>query len=623
MRSFAGKSPIKLLVLVLLAAFFVALGISRLSSPTASAQNGAFDWRSDWALEEGFFLSIDTEGYHLPTAIAFVPQPGDGPKDPLYFVTEVRGTVKVVTNDRTVYTFAENFFQLTPAEELPSGLGQVGLAGICLDPERGYVFVTFAYQDSGGVLLNNVVRFQSEPKTFSLKPSSQVEFKDVFLGHESGLAHQIGPCQVNDDLLYVSVGEAWRPTEAQKIDAMVGKVIRMTLDGKPVPDNPFYEDDSVEKTANYVWAYGLRNPFGLKIVNDRVFVADNGNNIDRFLEIHEGENYFWDGNDWSIATNADFVFVPSLAPVQLDYYPETATFFPEEYRGHFFVALAGVTEKGKMPGIVTLPYSLEENRLVDVPRFFLRYRGEGSQIVSGLAFGPDGLYFAPILPNAEGRTAIYKITYDPARGHPFSLAELEEPVTLMREKGCLGCHQLNDDWGFGGAAGPPLDTNGRMISRIRARLNSEAYARSVAEVDRLQDEPYVSYREERQEVLSASGVEKIRLWMKYHIIEPKFDNPYSQMPNLGLTEAQALLITDYLLGYEDDAGQGLIERGAEAARRMLPVRPGRKHLLFFFLGGFVLGGFVLGSSWLTFTRLIRKPSSEANGGREERIESDR
>jgi hypothetical protein len=40
---------------------------------------------------EGFSISIDTEGYHYPTAIAFVPTPGNDPKDPLYFVTELRG----------------------------------------------------------------------------------------------------------------------------------------------------------------------------------------------------------------------------------------------------------------------------------------------------------------------------------------------------------------------------------------------------------------------------------------------------------------------------------------------------------------------------------------------------
>src|SRR5215216_2606758 len=135
---------------------FIGICLMVLSASVAAAahrtQSAPFDWRSDWAVGSGFALSIDTEGYQFPTAIAFVPHPGPGPKDPLYFVAELRGKVKVVTNDRSVYTFAENSFRLTPREELPSIEGETGQAGLCLDPRHGYIFVTFAYQDAAGVL---------------------------------------------------------------------------------------------------------------------------------------------------------------------------------------------------------------------------------------------------------------------------------------------------------------------------------------------------------------------------------------------------------------------------------------------------------------------------------------
>ncbi|HXV97136.1 MAG TPA: PQQ-dependent sugar dehydrogenase, partial [Anaerolineae bacterium] len=241
MRYFAFASVI---------AGLMALLFSLVYSQPAASQEAPYDWKSDWAVAEGFTMTIDSEGYSLPTAIAFVPNPGPEPKDPLYFVTELRGKVKVVTNDRSVYTFAENFFQLKIERELPAGKGENGLAGICLDPAHGYVFVTFAYQDEEGVLRNNIARFQAKPETFSLEPSDQIAFTEVFAAFRSGYAHQIGPCQVQDETLYVSVGEAWQSNLAQQIDAMIGKVIRMTLDGKPVPDNPFYEDDDPKKTAN-------------------------------------------------------------------------------------------------------------------------------------------------------------------------------------------------------------------------------------------------------------------------------------------------------------------------------------------------------------------------------------
>ena len=40
----------------------------------------ASDFRDDWSLEKGFTLEVDTQGYELPTAIAFVPEPGRLPK---------------------------------------------------------------------------------------------------------------------------------------------------------------------------------------------------------------------------------------------------------------------------------------------------------------------------------------------------------------------------------------------------------------------------------------------------------------------------------------------------------------------------------------------------------------
>ncbi|MCH8943606.1 MAG: SsrA-binding protein [Proteobacteria bacterium] len=91
----------------------------------------------------------------------------------------------------------------------------------------------------------------------------------------------------------------------KEIDSLLGKILRMTLDGDPILTNPFYEDDDTTNAADYVWASGFRNPFGLKILEGRVFVADNGPAVDRFLRVTEGTNYLWDGSDFSIGTNAD------------------------------------------------------------------------------------------------------------------------------------------------------------------------------------------------------------------------------------------------------------------------------------------------------------------------------
>jgi hypothetical protein len=322
------------------------------------------------------------------------------------------------------------------------------------------------------------------------------------------------------------------------------------------------------------------------------------------LEVQEAQNYLWDGNDWSIATNAAFVFAPSLAPVQLDYYPEGSSLFPEAYARKFFLAISGTWDKGKIPGIMTFNYDFEENRLSQPPQYFLKYRGNIFQMVVGLAFGPDGLYFSPILPNQEGKTAILKITYDPTNPHPYSVLQEEDPEALMIAKGCFGCHRLGDDRGYGGTGGPDLAYK-ELMPRLEARLLSEGYVNSLKELDKLDTEPLPAYKEARQEVAAADGSERIHTLVKYRLLEPKFDNLYTLMPNVGLTEKEALLITDFLL----TPSQNQAEVAPAFMGITLPRRFGYWHLLFAAVAGVLLTLFAL-----NLPRVVRSFKSRGKTG---------
>jgi hypothetical protein len=495
---------------------------------------------------------MDTQGYEFPTAIAFVPEPGDQPKDPLYFVTELRGKVKVVTNDRTVYTFAQDFFSLNPPEELPAQSGEIGLAGICLAPAEGYVFVTFAYQDRDKVLRNNIIRFQSTPRKFSTRPLSQRAFTDVFSEHISAPSHQIGPCQVVGGSLLVGVGDGEQPYQSQNLESVLGKILRMTLDGRPAPGNPLRQDEKTTNATNYVWASGLRNPFSFKAVGERLFVVDNGPDADRFLEVQAGANYLWDGTDWSAGTRSFAVLAPGVGAVQMDYYPRGAALFPPKYRQTFFLAASGDLRntQAKRPGVVTLRYGLEASELLSIPQIFLSYRGTAHQMVTGLAFGPDGLYIVPLFPTFEGRTAVLRVRYDPAHEHPLVIGRGDPALPLMQQKGCFGCHALGDV-AEGGTAGPRLDRDS-LVPRLLKRLHSPAYRKMVEEADQLTAQPFSSYHEARRAVLAARGLDRVRVWLTNRIREPRFDSPFSQMPNLGLSEREASTIADFLLSTEED-----------------------------------------------------------------------
>ena len=509
-------------------------------------------WMEDWEVHSGFSISIDSEGYAFPVQLAFVPDPGPDPMDPLYFVVELRGSIKVVTNSRQVLEFA-TVETVTPTRELPHMAGEIGSAGICLDDANGYVFVTYVYEDEGGAYKNNIVRFSTEPKKFGRKPTSSVLFSHVFAEDYSSVSHQIGPCQIHDGLIYVSVGDGERPNLARDLDSTAGKILRMTLDGTPAPGNPFLTNRQPTTARDYVWALGFRNPFGLQVHDGKVYAADNGPEVDRFLSVQAGEDYLYDGSDWSIGARADMVFSPAVSPVAFERYREEFGFFPPEWEDRIFLTLSGAPSHP--PGIgsygrrsvVTFAYDFDADRMLSKPEGFLAYRGDGVQMPVGLAFGRDGLYIVPLLPDREGRSAILQVRYDPDRPHPYDTADpkkfLGQGEKLMESKGCFSCHAIRRDVQ---SVAPNLGP-GVLADRIKARLNSDEYRQRIDEINQLSDSFWASHTEDRQTVLEESGNEKVRVWMGYFLREPSFDNPDVQMPNLDLSQEEIEIIVDFLL----------------------------------------------------------------------------
>jgi Glucose / Sorbosone dehydrogenase len=490
-----------------------------------------------WAVEEGYSLRVLARGFSLPTSLAAVPQTSAEPGAPKLFVAQLRGTVKVIANDDSVSEFAR-IATFTPKRDWPDLEGEAGMAGICLDPDHGYVFVTYAYRDASGILRNGISRLRAQPHTFAGKVQEQRDIGGFLAGEASALSHQIGNCVVRGGFLYVSIGDGGNPELSGNVESSLGKVLRLTLDGEPAPGNPFASGAAL---APRVFALGLRNPFGIAFAGERLFAAENGVALDRFLELGIGRNYHWNGTDASIATNAAAIFVPTIGPAQMVHVaPGTDGLRPSEHARFLIAASNG--EKG-VAGVVVVDYSLSQSSVLSAPRHLVRRDGEQWGVgVTGVALTRDGICFVPILP-VDGSGVVLVARYRPAAAHGNVIGKSFKG-NLLVANGCLGCHSLA---GKGGRVGPDLDY-GSLRTRIETRVLNARYAEQVARLDAIKDATVAAGRNARHEVLAADKDVRVRVWLINRLMNPKFDEPDAQMPNLNLTREKAEALASDLLG---------------------------------------------------------------------------
>ncbi|WP_161571153.1 PQQ-dependent sugar dehydrogenase [Granulicella sibirica] len=100
--------------------------------------------------------------------------------------------------------------------------------------------------------------------------------------------------------LYISLGEHFFcPTrcDAQSLFSYMGKILRVTLEGKAKPGNPSDRDQQAENhPIAAVWSYGHRNPQGLTInpATGDLWESEHGpDGGDEINLIRAGSNYGW------------------------------------------------------------------------------------------------------------------------------------------------------------------------------------------------------------------------------------------------------------------------------------------------------------------------------------------
>ncbi|MEU8076168.1 PQQ-dependent sugar dehydrogenase [Catellatospora citrea] len=383
--------------------------------PQRAPLAGAGTWH---VRQDGYRVEEVAGGFQLPVHLAMAPGHTGDPAQPMFYVTELYGQIKVVKGDLSTGVYAKNLLNFNPRGTFP-GTGEKGVTGIVVDPNNGDVLASVLYE-RGGVHYPKVVRFSS--KDGGLTAAKQTTLLDMPAEAQSA-AHQISQLTIGPDgKLYVHMGDAMLAYTAKDLNSFRGKILRVNLDGSAPADNPFYDAEDGITARDYVYASGFRNPFGGAWRADgSYYQVENGTAIDRLSRVDKGVDYGWDGTRDSMLKPKLHIWSPSTAPTSIAFVdPDVhhGSGFPKGKYGHMFVAESGPTfasgpqDNGKR--IVEFTF---DGGKVGKPKTLLEYNGTGKATVVGLAAGPDGLYFTALYPDADTaapddpNAKIYRVRY--------------------------------------------------------------------------------------------------------------------------------------------------------------------------------------------------------------------
>lgn len=277
-------------------------------STTALAQVNAGEKKPEPSVP---FTMTQVASFNLPWRIAFLP-------DGRMLVTEKVGPLWLVTQQGAK----------TQVTNVPAVLwqGQGGMLGVYASPKYATdhnVYLTYSEPGEGGSSL----ALARAKLTLGEGTASLDGLQVIWRDGERGRGGQFGAAiafSPDGQYLFLTVGDRQRMTPAQDPDQPLGKILRLTLDGKaaagnpmagktgaasvPVIDPPF--DTEKAKTAPVIrtysfpgpntteaetWTSGHRTPYGLAFAPDgRLWEIEHGpRGGDELNLIEPGKNYGW------------------------------------------------------------------------------------------------------------------------------------------------------------------------------------------------------------------------------------------------------------------------------------------------------------------------------------------
>jgi glucose/arabinose dehydrogenase len=341
----------------------------------------------------GWRAGVVVDGLEHPWSIAWLP-------DGSALITERPGRLRLLRNGGLVSE---------PIAGLPPILshGQGGLLDVVLHPDferNRLVYLTFA---TGTPDANRTALARGRLDGDRLR-DVEVIFENA--DAKSGGQH-FGSRLVwlPDTSLLMSIGDGGNPPtsfeggnirdQAQRLETHFGKILRLTEDGRPHPDNPFVDRKGARPE---IYSYGHRNIQGLARdpASGRVWANEHGSRGgDELNLIEPGQNYGWPEVTYSMEYRGPRVsdetsrpgvvdplinWTPSKAPSGLAFY--TGDRYPG-WQGNLF---SGSLVFGQIRRIV-----LDGAKVVDEEKLTIGNR------VRDVRQGPDG-YLYVLIDSGEG-----------------------------------------------------------------------------------------------------------------------------------------------------------------------------------------------------------------------------
>ena len=220
--------------------------------------------------------------------------------DGKFLITEKTGFMNVVSTDGKQISKIEGFPKV-------DSKGQGGMLDVALDPDfetNNIIYFSYSEPYEGG----NHTAVAKGKLSPDLKNISEVKVIFRATPTYDGDKHYGSRLVFDKDgNLFVSTGErSDKQTRvyAQKTDNYLGKILKITKDGKPAPGNPFIGKTGYKPE---IYAFGIRNPQGLAMdEKGQLWDIEMGpRGGDEINLIQPGKNYGWGDVTYGIEYSGD------------------------------------------------------------------------------------------------------------------------------------------------------------------------------------------------------------------------------------------------------------------------------------------------------------------------------